>query len=139
MRDQGALEAVLARCSHVMTNAEGGRPVLLSEAARAAVLQRVDDFGRRQALRCLALACRTMPAEHRQVCSGAGGSGLTEPQLKMPGNSVCDWRAWYMLKSMRVMIHVSCVRELRAGPCSSALRHPVVSFPARLTPPLQSP
>lgn len=66
-RVQGAPEAVLARCSHVMTNAEGGRPVLLSEAARAAVLQRVDDFGRRQALRCLALACRTMPAEHRQV------------------------------------------------------------------------
>lgn len=64
---------MLARCTHVMTNAEGGRAVPLSEAMRAAVLQRVDDFGRRQALRCLALACRTMPSEHRQVGPGAAG------------------------------------------------------------------
>ena len=64
---QGAPEAVLARCTHALTNADGGRAVVLTEGARAEVLQKVNAFGQRQALRCLALASRTMAADHHQV------------------------------------------------------------------------
>ena len=67
---QGAPEAVLARCTHALTAADGGAVVPLSDAGREKVLQWVETSGRRQALRCLGLASRNMPADHRQVGDG---------------------------------------------------------------------
>ena len=58
---------MLARCTHALTAAGGGAVAPLTEATRDKVLQWVDTAGRRQALRCLALASRTMPTDHRQV------------------------------------------------------------------------
>ena len=67
MATQGAPEAVLARCTHALTAADGGAVVPLTDAGREKVLQWVETAGRRQALRCLGLASRNMPADHRQV------------------------------------------------------------------------
>jgi len=64
---QGAPEAVLARCTHALTAADGGAVVPLTDASREKVLQWVETSGTRQALRCLGLASRNMPADHRQV------------------------------------------------------------------------
>ena len=58
---------MLARCTHALTAAGGGTVAPLTEAAREKVLQWVETSGRRQALRCLALASRNMPTDHRQV------------------------------------------------------------------------
>lgn len=65
---QGAPETVLARCSHAVSNAGGpGRPFALTPALRAAVMQQVEELGGTLALRSLALACRSMPADQREV------------------------------------------------------------------------
>ncbi len=62
---------MLARCTHALTAADGGAVVPLTDASREKVLQWVETSGTRQALRCLGLASRNMPADHRQV-SAAG-------------------------------------------------------------------
>ena len=67
---QGAPEAILSRCSHAVSNSGGrGAPFPLAAAARAAVMQQVDELGGGQALRCLSFACRAMPAGHHEACS----------------------------------------------------------------------
>ena len=59
---------MLARCSHAVSNAGGpGRPFALTPALRAAVMQQVEELGGTLALRSLALACRSMPADQREV------------------------------------------------------------------------
>jgi magnesium-transporting ATPase (P-type) len=63
---QGAPERVLARCTHLVSNA-GGAPAPLSDAGRRRVLQQVEQLGASRALRCLALAAKTVAAQHRQV------------------------------------------------------------------------
>ncbi len=98
---QGAPEAVLARCTHAISNA-GGHPVPLTDAARKGAvsvvclsltvrlqirpgdamlltvsgqqgvptligLEQVEALGAAQALRCLALASKAVPAQQRQV------------------------------------------------------------------------
>lgn len=66
---QGAPERVLARCTHLVSNA-GGAPAQLSDASRRRVLQQVEQLGASRALRCLALAAKTVAAQHRQVNQG---------------------------------------------------------------------
>lgn len=63
---QGAPEVVLARCTHMVSNS-GGAPIPLNDASRQKVLHQVEQLGASQALRCLALASKTVPAQHRQV------------------------------------------------------------------------
>ena len=70
---------MLARCTVALANADGGRTVALTEGMRAAVLARVEAFGQQQALRCLALACRTMSGDHRQVKGPYEPAGLKHP------------------------------------------------------------
>jgi hypothetical protein len=50
-----------------MVSNAGGAPVPLSDASRQRVLQGVEQLGASQALRCLALASKTVAAQHRQV------------------------------------------------------------------------
>lgn len=57
---------MLARCTHLVSNA-GGAPAPLSDASRRRVLQQVEQLGASRALRCLALAAKTVAAQHRQV------------------------------------------------------------------------
>lgn len=67
---QGAPEALLSRCTHAISNASGkGAPFVLTAALRATVLQQVEEMGSSQALRCLALAYRSMAATTHQATS----------------------------------------------------------------------
>lgn len=67
---QGAPEVVLSRCTHGISNAGGnGTPFVLTPALRATVLQQVEEMGSTQALRCLALAYRSMPPTTHQARS----------------------------------------------------------------------
>ena len=63
---QGAPEEVLARCSHAVGNGSGP-PFPLTDASRSAVLREVEELGGSRALRCLALASRSMDTGLRQV------------------------------------------------------------------------
>mmetsp|Transcript_26541 Transcript_26541/g.32169 ORF Transcript_26541/g.32169 Transcript_26541/m.32169 type:complete len:1011 (-) Transcript_26541:448-3480(-) len=63
---KGAPENVLGACTHVLCN-DDGATVPMNESVRSEVMTRVADFGRRQTLRCLALALRPMPAGHNSV------------------------------------------------------------------------
>lgn len=74
---KGAPEVVLSRCSHAISNAGGSSvPFALTTTLRALVLQRVEELGSTQSLRCLALACRSMPAGTQEVTPD-DESGLT--------------------------------------------------------------
>ncbi|KAK9807547.1 hypothetical protein WJX72_002231 [[Myrmecia] bisecta] len=58
---KGAPEAVIARCTQVLTN-DGSGVVTMTEAMRVAVLAQLEHYGGDLALRCLALAMRTLPS-----------------------------------------------------------------------------
>lgn len=58
---KGAPESVLRRCSHAIVAGAAAAPAPLSDAGRSAVLERMQSYGRSQALRSLALAYKPMP------------------------------------------------------------------------------
>ena len=72
---QGAPESVLDRCTYMLTNSgEGVLP--LTDAVRSQILERLQFYGARQALRCLALAFKQLSPAVREVGrGGAGGEG----------------------------------------------------------------
>ncbi|KAF5842393.1 hypothetical protein DUNSADRAFT_7378 [Dunaliella salina] len=57
---KGAPEFVLRKCSHVLAN-NGEGAVPLTDSMRQAILSDMQAFGSRQALRCLALAFKSVP------------------------------------------------------------------------------
>lgn len=61
---KGAPEAVIAKCSAVLTN-DGSGSVAMSPDLAQAIMSKVEAFGSSQALRCLALAVRPWPAGGR--------------------------------------------------------------------------
>ena len=61
MFTKGAPEMVLARCSHMLANKEG-KPVPLTQEVRRQISKRLEIYGGRLALRCLALALKPMPS-----------------------------------------------------------------------------
>ncbi|KAK9840627.1 hypothetical protein WJX81_005487 [Elliptochloris bilobata] len=63
---KGAPESVLACCTHVLAN-DGSGTTALMEGMRDAVMGRVTAYGGAEALRCLALACKTLPLADAQV------------------------------------------------------------------------
>ncbi|KAI8472408.1 MAG: hypothetical protein J3K34DRAFT_453784 [Monoraphidium minutum] len=81
---KGAPEAVLARCTHALANAggaggapAGGGAAPLDEGVRRALLARADQYGGTQALRCLALAMRTLPPGRAAAGGGGAGGGVS--------------------------------------------------------------
>lgn len=72
---KGAPEAVLARCTYVLSN-EGGAAAPLTSELRAQVQLRLEQYGQHEMLRCLALAFRSVPSGQTSL-SPADETGLT--------------------------------------------------------------
>lgn len=89
---KGAPEAVVAKCSHVLSN-DGSGEFRMTEAVQGDIMAAVTSFGSQQALRCLALAYKTtsttvdkLSRENEQDLTLIGVVGMHDPPRKqVPG------------------------------------------------------
>lgn len=66
MQMPGPGAATLCRVTQVLAN-DGSGAALLADSVRDAVMHRVTAYGGAEALRCLALACKTLPLADAQA------------------------------------------------------------------------
>ncbi|QDZ17928.1 calcium-translocating P-type ATPase [Chloropicon primus] len=66
---KGAPETVLDRCTDMLANSEG-KSLPLTQAMKSQILSKVQHYGEKQALRCLALALKPMPQGKQTLSEG---------------------------------------------------------------------